>query len=82
MLFSDTDAQPPVGLEEGLTEAIWKKRYTNIQDVLQVILTLPLTVSYIKIQREGYGSLSIAEIEVYQEKINTMESYEYGTSDT
>ena len=79
MLFSDTDAQPPVGLEEGLTEAIWKKRYTNIQDVLQVILTLPLTVSYIKIQREGYGSLSIAEIEVYQEKINTMESYEYGT---
>ena len=45
-----------------------------------MILTVPLTVSYIKIQREGYGSLSIAEIEVYEEKINTMQSYEYGTA--
>jgi hypothetical protein len=38
-----------------------------------------MSVSYVKIQREGYGSLSLAELEVYEEKINELNSYAQGS---
>jgi hypothetical protein len=79
MLFENPDNPPPEDLEESKKAAIFVERYTYIDDLLQVILPVTMNVAYIKIQREGFGSLSLAEVEVYSEKLNTLASYELGS---
>jgi hypothetical protein len=75
MLF---DKPPPEDLETGLKEAIWYQKYDKMGTFEQVVLNRDFKVTYLKIQREGYGSLSLAEVEVYQIKLNTMSSFDRG----
>ena len=79
MLFNETGNLPPVGLEESKEQAVWMKKYTSIEKLEQISFPDALhNVGYVKIQREGTGSLSLAEVEIYEHKLNTLLWYEGG----
>jgi len=77
-VFSDATA-PPAGLNDSISASIWHQRYENMGDLLNVNLPEAMSATYIKVQREGTGSLSLAEFEVYEERINSMRDYIRGT---
>jgi hypothetical protein len=76
MVFNTT--APPSALNASINASIWVQRYETMGDLLNINLPEAMAVGYIKIQREGYGSLSLAEVEVYEEKINQLNSYDQG----
>lgn len=80
-IFQENGQQPPVSLNESQKVAIWFKKYHDIpkENLLQVVLDVPLTnVGYVKIQREGQKPLSLAEVEVYSSKLNSLTFYDDG----
>ena len=74
MLF-DTSEPPPSDLEEALTLAKFKEFYESIGEVCETTLPAAVDATYVRIQRFGYGALSLAEVEVYEESLNTFSSY-------
>lgn len=72
MLFAD---DPSKDLNASISASVWSKRYTSIDNILNIMLPRSYSVSYIKIQREDVGSLSLAEVEVYPDRINSLSSY-------
>ena len=50
----------------------------RIDTIANVALPSPTTASYVRIQRDGYGSIALAEVEVYAEPLNLMSSYKAG----
>jgi hypothetical protein len=74
MLFDDDHSPPPADLEASLVNCQWKRRYYSIDNLLQIVLHTPMAnISYLKIQRIGYGALSLAEVEIYEGALNTMQ---------
>lgn len=79
MIFEETGSLPPVGLEESKNISVWKQKYTRIDKLEQIVFTDALkNVGYVKIQREGIGSLSLAEVEIYEHRLNTLLWYKEG----
>ena len=79
MIFEETGNLPPIGLEESKEKAMWKREFTSIQKLEQIVFAEPLeNVGYVKIQREGVGSLSLAEVEIYEHRLNTLFWYREG----
>jgi hypothetical protein len=74
MIFDLTEP-PPSDLEESLKLAVFKQFYTSATDVCETALPAAVNATYVRVQRYGYGSLSLAEVEVYEEKLNTFSSY-------
>eukprot|EP01038_Epipyxis_sp_PR26KG_P005103 gene5103-7113_t len=73
----------PTDLNESIHVSVWSQRVESIDKSLSIVLTnsLPLDSTHIKIQREGYGSLSIAEFEVYSNRLKLLSEgvYEGGS---
>jgi hypothetical protein len=79
MIFEETGSLPPVGLEDSKEKAVWKREFTSIGKLEQIVFSEPLAnVGYVKIQREGIGSLSLAEVEIYEHRLNTLHWYKEG----
>lgn len=74
------DHTPPTagGLEAAAKEAMLIFEVLSIGKLAHIALQAPVMTSYIRIQRHGFGSLSLAEVEVFGEKINTLSSYDRG----
>ena len=79
MLFSDATQPPPTAIGASLNQALWAGYYTTVTGVNQIILPQNFSVGYIKIQRDGFGVLSLAEVEVFAGKINTVGAYQTGS---
>ena len=76
MLFNNT---PPVSLSGSKTQAVWYKRYSTISNIQNIYISRNIQASFIKIQRESSGILSLAEVEVYNEKLNTLGTFTQGS---
>jgi hypothetical protein len=50
-------------------------RFESITAVERITLPHAYPVSFLKIQREGFGILSLAEVMVYPERLNTFKAY-------
>ncbi len=74
-----TASYPPSGMDASLRLSTWYRRYTAIDGVLTIVLPRTLPVTHIKIQRSGVGSLSLAEMEVYPQRLNLLQSYAEGS---
>ncbi|RYG70361.1 hypothetical protein EON64_00370 [archaeon] len=70
---------PPNGLNESIKESVWFQRCVAIDGVLIVTLPRQFNVTHVKIQREGYGSLSLAELEVFPVRLNPLQGYNLGS---
>jgi len=79
MLFADPTQPPPNDIGTSLNQALWVGYYTTVTGVNQIILPQNFTVGYIKVQRSGFGVLSLAEVEVFSGKINTIGAYQTGS---
>lgn len=79
LIFDDSVTLPPESLEESIAAAIWKKLIVEIEDPIQLNLEISLSARYVKIQRTTNGSLSLAEVEVYSESIDSLEWYRRGS---
>jgi hypothetical protein len=80
MLFDEAHSPPPLLLNESLKVAMWSALYTTIGPFQQIILPNGgIKASYLKIQRSGYGQLALAEVEIFQDKVNTLSSYQKGS---
>ncbi|CAM9107382.1 unnamed protein product, partial [Ectocarpus fasciculatus] len=79
MLFDDSLLLPPIDLEQSKSAAIWKKQFFVIEDRVQFNLEVDMSVRYVKIQRSSAGSLSVAEVEIYAEALDTLEWYSKGS---
>lgn len=76
MIFEDNGEQPPTGLSESISTAIWKKRFDSIDILEQIVLGAPIAAGYVKVQREGVGALSLAEVEVFEDKLEGLKWYD------
>jgi hypothetical protein len=66
-----TNTSTKTNLNESIAKSIWFQRFDTIHDsVLTIELVEAINVSYVKIQREDFGMLSIAEVEIFSEKFN------------
>lgn len=79
MLFDADHSPPPVALSSAKAVASWARKVESIGDFVTIVLRAPVTASYLKIQREGYGQLALAEVQVYEEKLNTLNAYDRGS---
>ena len=83
MLFNGTAPPPslplPLSLSLSSPHCVWSGTFNTIDDVLRVSLPLPYLVSYLKVQRVGFGALSLSEIEMFGDRINTMRTYNEGS---
>eukprot|EP00596_Hydrurales_sp_CCMP1899_P010339 CAMPEP_0119052500 /NCGR_PEP_ID=MMETSP1177-20130426/73777_1 /TAXON_ID=2985 /ORGANISM="Ochromonas sp, Strain CCMP1899" /LENGTH=335 /DNA_ID=CAMNT_0007032087 /DNA_START=59 /DNA_END=1066 /DNA_ORIENTATION=+ len=70
---------PPLSLQDSLNKAVWFQRFESITLVERITLPRAYPVSFLKIQREGYGILSLAEVMMYPERLNTFKAYKRGT---
>ena len=75
MLFNETYTPPPDSLEAALNVALWKHKLESIDTLSQIILLEPMGATVLRIQRAGYGQLSLAEVEVYSEAVNVLREY-------
>ena len=73
------DSLPPTGINASIEQSIWYQRYESIDKLINIVLKKPYNASYVKIQREGYGFLSFAEVQVYEKRLNTLGSYDLGS---
>ena len=78
MLFDSNNSPPPNDLNSSLAVAVWKQLVESIGDLEQIVLTRAVSAVFLKIQRVGSGSLSLAEVEVFSEELNTMAEYSFG----
>eukprot|EP01035_Chromulina_nebulosa_P016942 gene16942-22434_t len=76
MIFNST---PPTNLSNSLLSATWYQKYSSIDKVLHINLPTNYTVNYLKIQRTTYGSLSLTEVQVFRDRINTIGLYDKGS---
>jgi hypothetical protein len=80
MLFDESQAPPPLDLTESRNTAIYTELVTGfVGDVQTITLPRPVDAAYVKIQRVGEGSLSMAEVEVYAEPPETLSLYNKGS---
>ena len=79
MIFDSEHSPPPAGLSEGKNVSIWKQLFTSIETMQQIVLPTHLSASYVKIQRDGVGPLSLAEVEVYTVRIESLNWYNKGS---
>lgn len=70
---------PPSSLNNSIKESVWFRRYVAIDGVLIITLPRQFNVTHVKIQREGYGSLSLAELEVFPIRLNPLQDYNLGS---
>lgn len=88
MLFTSS---PPDSLDESMLQAVWYAKYDTVtmyaSSSIVVTIVLPydvLNVQYVKIQRDtsststGTGILSLAEVEIFSYKINSLPYYDQG----
>lgn len=70
---------PPTDLQSAVIESLWYTYVETIHDFKQIVIPKTLNASYVRIQRNGYGILSIAEVEIYENKLNTLTDYKLGS---
>ena len=73
------DELPPTDLTAALSAASFSINITSIDKVARIDLPSPRSLLYVKVQREGYGSISLAEVEVFGERLNTLTEYNAGS---
>ncbi len=78
-LFPVGLANVPRGLNASIATASWSKRFESIDKLINIALNIPVATGIVKIQREGYGSLSLAEVELYEEKLDSLQTYDGGS---
>jgi hypothetical protein len=76
MLF---DTRPPGDLDLSLKQCKFSIFVDSIIVMKQITLPSPTSALYLKIQRLGFGTLALAEVQIFEEKYNTMSSYSYGS---
>lgn len=79
MLFPPGRLQPPDDLEKAKNASIWVKFFNSSVDVQQIVIPQGIKAGFLKIQRESYGALSLAEVEVYSAKLNYLKAYNRGS---
>lgn len=79
MLFDAAHSPPPPDINESISQALWSNRYVSVGTVKQIVLAKPFNASYVKIQMEGWGQLSLAEVEVFSDRLNTLSQYQKGS---
>jgi hypothetical protein len=82
MLFDERPSGDADGISSSLIEAKRQAKFSvyidRIDTIANVALPSSTTASYVRIQRDGYGSIALAEVEVYAEPLNLMSSYKAG----
>merc|ERR1711871_1111923 len=80
MLFDNrpTGGASNTDLTEALKQASYSTYIESIDTMTTISLPAPRATSFVRIQRVGYGSLALAEVEVFQERLNLMSSYAAG----
>jgi len=78
-IFNASTSNPPVNLNDSLANAVYFRKVEQIDTLLSIVLPSPIAAKYIKIQRENFGTLSIAEFQVFEERINSLEYYNRGS---
>lgn len=78
MLFNTTKILPPGGLDAAKNTSIWFRYFNSTEDLKQIVIPRGLLARFLKIQLDGYGSLSFAEVEVYSVKLNYLRYYDKG----
>ena len=79
LIFDESHSPPPSDLATGKNVSIYRQYFTRIESVEQIVLPAKLKASYVKIQRDGYGPLSLAEVEVYSVAIASLNFYSQGS---
>ena len=79
VLLFNTSTAPPITLTESIEMAIWFCDYQSIEHVLRISLPERYAATYLRVQKHGFGVLSVAEIKVYSQKLNTIDYYKKGT---
>lgn len=81
MLFDERPSGDADGSD--LTEALKQASFTAYVETIDTMATISLPsvrdTSYVRIQRDGYGSISLAEVEVFDERLNLMGTYAAGS---
>ena len=75
----NTSTAPPISLTESIEKAVWFCEYQSIDRVLRISLPERYAATYLRVQKHGFGVLSVAEIKVYSRKLNTIDFYKKGT---
>lgn len=78
-IYNASTSTPPINLNDSLAAAVFFRKIEQIDTLLSIVLPSPTAAKYIKIQRENFGSLSLAEFEVFEERINSLEFYNRGS---
>lgn len=78
MLFNMTKVLPPSSLDAAKNSSIWFRFFNSTEDLKQIVIPKGLLAGFLKIQLDGYGSLSIAEVEVFSVKLNYLKYYDKG----
>ena len=82
MLFDERPYGDADGMSSSLIEAQRQAKYSiyvdRIDTVANIALPSQTSASYVRIQRDGYGSIALAEVEVYSEPLNLLSSYKAG----
>jgi hypothetical protein len=76
MFFAE---RPPLDLASSRAAALVSVDVTSIITLKQITLAVPVKASYVKIQRNGFGPLSFAEVEVFAERLNSLSTYAKGS---
>jgi len=76
MFFTD---RPPEDLAASRAAALLSVDVTSIDTLAQITLAVPVKASYVKIQRQGFGPLSMAEVEIFAERLNSLSTYSRGS---
>ena len=76
MFFNE---RPPDDLETSLALAQLSFTVKTIDTVEHISLQAPIKANYIKIQRLGFGSLALAEVEVFPERVASLANYVLGS---
>lgn len=79
MLFNDTKVQPPSDLEASRNTSIWIQYFNSSQDLEQIVFPQAIAVGFLKVQLDIFGSLSLAEVEIYSSKMNSLRYYDRGS---
>lgn len=73
---------PPTSLQDSIDQSTWQYNYnqpSNDNNIINIAIPTNISCLYIKIQRVGYGSLSLAEVQIYASRLNTFANYQYGS---
>jgi hypothetical protein len=76
LLFDGLSSPPPRDLASAIRSAAWSRKFQDsFEPLRQVILLSPIPTKTLRVQRDGEGSLSITELEIFSENLNCLSEY-------